>query len=197
VTRPEPEPLDFRSAAEWRRWLKKNHDRSEGEWLYMYKKGAKRTGLRYPEALEEALCFGWIDGRLKAVDQDRYRQRWTPRRRNSNWSEVNKRKVSQLIADRRMAEPGLASVEAAKRDGRWQKQPARRKRGDLPFELVAALKADQKAMANFQAFAWSYRRMYAGWVAEAKTDATRRKRAEAVVRRSRENRKPDMGSLYR
>ncbi len=163
----------------------------------MYKKGAWRTGLRYPEALEEALCFGWIDGQLKAVDENRYRQRWTPRRRNSNWSEVNKRKASRLIDDGRMAEPGLASVRAAKRDGRWQKQPARRKRGDLPFELLAALRADPKALANFQAFASSYRRMYAGWVAEAKTDATRRKRAKAVVRRSRENRKPDMGSLYR
>jgi uncharacterized protein YdeI (YjbR/CyaY-like superfamily) len=197
VTRPERGPLDFRSAAEWRRWLKKNHNRSEGDWVYMYKKGAKRTGLRYPEALEEALCFGWIDGQLKAVDEDRYRQRWTPRRKGSNWSEVNKRKVSQLVADGRMAEPGLVAVRAAKRDGRWQTQPARRKREDIPTELLAALKADPKAWANFRAFAASYRRMYCGWVAEAKTDATRRKRAEAVVRRSRENRKPGMDSLYR
>ena len=197
MTRPERGPLDFRSAAEWRRWLKKNHNRSEGEWVYMYKKGAKRTGLRYPEALEEALCFGWIDGQLKAVDEDRYRQRWTPRRKGSNWSEVNKRKVRQLVADGRMAEPGLARVRAAKRDGRWRTTPSVRKSQGVPPELLAALKSDQKAWTNFQAFAASYRRMYCGWVAEAKTDATRRKRAEAVVRRSRENRKPGMGSLYR
>jgi uncharacterized protein YdeI (YjbR/CyaY-like superfamily) len=197
VTRPGQEPLDFRSAAEWRRWLKKNHNRSEGEWVYMYKKGAERTGLRYPEALEEALCFGWIDGQLKAVDEDRYRQRWTPRRKGSNWSEVNKRKVSQLVADGRMAGPGMAEVHAAKRDGRWQTQPARRMEESIPAELLSALKADPKAMANFRSFAASYRRMYCGWVAEAKTDATRRKRAEAVVRRSRENRKPGMDSLYR
>jgi len=163
----------------------------------MYKKGAKRTGLRYPEALEEALCFGWIDGQLKAVDEDRYRQRWTPRRKGSNWSEVNKRKVRQLVADGRMAEPGLAKVRAAKRDGRWRTTPSVRKSQGVPPELLAALKSDQKAWTNFQAFAASYRRMYCGWVAEAKTDATRRKRAEAVVRRSRENRKPGMGSLYR
>ena len=163
----------------------------------MYKKGAERKGLRYPEALDEALCYGWIDGQLKAVDEDRYRQRWTPRRKGSNWSEVNKRKVRRLTADGRMAEPGLARVRAAKRDGRWRKQSTARKKDGIPPELLAALKTDSRALANFRAFAESYRRTYAGWVAEAKTDATRKRRAEAVARRSRENRKPGIGSLYR
>ncbi|UCG43635.1 MAG: YdeI/OmpD-associated family protein [candidate division WOR-3 bacterium] len=197
MTRGKAEPLDFRSAAEWRRWLRRNHNRSEGEWVYMYKKGAKRAGLRYPEALDEALCFGWIDGQLTAVDEDRYRQRWTPRRKGSNWSEVNKRKVRRLIAGGRLAEPGLAEVRAAKRAGRWRTHPTLRKKGDIPAELLAALKADSKALANFRAFASSYRRTYAGWVAGAKTGTTRRRRIEAVVRRSRENRKPGIDSLYR
>ncbi len=194
----ESEPLDFRSAAQWRRWLEHNHDRSDGEWVYMYKQGAKRQGLRYPEALDEALCFGWIDGQLRAVDEGRYRQRWTPRRPRSRWSEVNKRHVRRLTATGRMREPGLAQVRAAKRDGRWQTPPTegRGNRVVMPPDLARALRADRVARENFRAFAPSYRRMYAGWVAEAKREDTRRRRIEAVVRRSRENRKPGISSLY-
>jgi uncharacterized protein YdeI (YjbR/CyaY-like superfamily) len=160
----------------------------------MYKKSARRTGLCYPEALEEALCFGWIDGQVRAVDEDRYKQRWTPRRKNSTWSEVNRRKVAELTRAGRMAEPGLAAVRTAKRDGRWAGRPKRR--AGMPPELLVALKADPKALANFRAFAPSYRRIYSGWVAEAKTDATRARRVEAVVRRSRENRRPTITSMY-
>jgi uncharacterized protein YdeI (YjbR/CyaY-like superfamily) len=190
----EPEALDFRSAAAWRRWLARNHDRSAGEWVYLYKRDARREGLRYPEALEEALCFGWIDGQVRAVDGDRYRQRWTPRRKSSQWSEVNKRKVRALTRAGRMAVPGLAAVAAAKRDGRWGGK--REQETGMPPALLAALKADPEARRNFEAFAPSYRRLYAGWVAAAKTEATRARRVEAVVRRARENRKPTITSMY-
>jgi len=162
----------------------------------MHKKAAKRAGLAYPEALDEALCFGWIDGQLRAVDEERYRQRWTPRRRRSNWSEVNKWKVRKLTAAGRMAEPGLAAVRAAKKDGRWSSQPPAGATARLPARLRAALKADKKALKNFEAFAPSYRRTYIGWVMEAKTEETRRRRIDAVVRRSRENRKPGIESMY-
>lgn len=192
----EHEPLDFRSAAAWRRWLARNHGKSSGEWVYMYKKGAERKGLRYAEALEEALCYGWIDGQLKAVDADKYRQRWTPRRRGSNWSEVNKRKVERLIAAGRMAPPGLREVEAAKREGRWERTVTAKGTPAVGPELLAALKADPQALANFRAFAPSYRRIYAGWIAAARTELTRRRRIEAVVRRARENRKPGIEPLY-
>jgi uncharacterized protein YdeI (YjbR/CyaY-like superfamily) len=192
----ERAPLDFRSAAAWRRWLERNHGRSDGEWVYLYKRGARRVGLRYPEALDEALCFGWIDGQVRAVDADRFRQRWTPRRKNSTWSEVNKRKVRRLTRAGRMAAPGLAAVQAARRDGRWAGERAEAARVKTPPALLAALKSDREALRNFRAFAPSYRRMYAGWVAAAKTEVTGRRRIEAVVRRSRENRKPGIGSLY-
>ena len=162
----------------------------------MYKKAAKRPGLAYLEALDEALCFGWIDGQLRAVDEERYRQRWTPRRKRSNWSEQNKQKVRKLTAAERMAGPGLAEVRAAKKDGRWSKKSPAVGATALPFGLWAALKADPKAMQNFEAFAPSYRRMYIGWVREAKTDMTRKRRIEAVVRRSRDNRKPGIESMY-
>ena len=192
----ESAPLDFSNAAAWRRWLARNHDRSDGEWVYMYKKDADRTGLRYPEALDEALGYGWIDGQVKAVDRNHFRQRWTPRRKNSTWSEVNRRKVRQLIVAGRMAEPGLAAVRAAKRDGRWAGQRSENRRVIVIPALRDALAADALARRNFRAFAPSYRRMYAAWVADAKTEATRLRRIDAVVRRARENRKPYIDGLY-
>lgn len=192
----ETKPLDFAGAAAWRRWLARNHAKSDGKWVYMYKKDARRKGLRYPDALDEALCFGWIDGQVKAVDADRYRQRWTPRRKTSTWSDTNKRKVKRLIAEGRMAEPGLAAVRAAKRDGRWAAGSGAPRPDRVPPELLQALAAAPQAARNFAAFAPSYRRLYAAWVADARTETTRARRIAAVVRRARENRKPGITGLY-
>ena len=161
----------------------------------MYKKDAGRKGLRYPDALDTALCFGWIDGQVRAVDADRFRQRWTPRRKNSTWSDTNKRKVKRLIAEGRMAAAGLAAVNAAKRDGRWQAGSGAPLTEKVPPELRQALAADPLAARNFAAFAPSYRRLYSAWVADAKTEQTRQRRVAAVVRRARENRKPGI-NLY-
>jgi uncharacterized protein YdeI (YjbR/CyaY-like superfamily) len=191
----ESGPLDFKTAAEWRKWLRRNHAKSRGEWVYMYKKAA-RSGLRYPEALDEALCFGWIDGQIHAVDAEKFRQRWTPRRTGSVWSQVNKNKVKRLIAEGRMAEPGLLAMRHAKRTGKWQAAYTNRREDTLLPELAAALRTDRTAWKNFSQMARTYRNMYAGWVAEAKLAETRRRRIAAVVRRARENRKPGMDSLY-
>jgi uncharacterized protein YdeI (YjbR/CyaY-like superfamily) len=203
VKGPEPQvkvqatsPLDFRSAAEWRRWLERNHAQSRGEWVYMYKKSA-RSGLRYQDALDEALCFGWIDGQIKAVDEDRFRQRWTPRRRGSVWSQVNKDKVKRLTAEGRMTEPGLAAVKEARRAGTWQAAYTNRREDRIPADLARALRAEPEAWRNFSSFARTYRSMYVGWVKDAKRPETRARRIEAVVRRARENRKPGMDSLYK
>jgi uncharacterized protein YdeI (YjbR/CyaY-like superfamily) len=193
--KPHAEPLDFRSAAEWRRWLAKNHAKSQGEWVYMYKK-ASSSGLRYQDALDEALCFGWIDGQIHAVDANRFRQRWTPRREGSVWSQVNKNKVKRLIAEGRMTEAGLAAMRDAKKTGRWQAAYTNRREDRVPPDLVKALRAVPPAWTNFRAFARTYRNMYAGWVADAKRPETRQRRIEAVVRRSLENRKPGMDPMY-
>jgi len=188
-------PLNLRSAAEWRRWLRQNHDKSRGEWVYMYKKDAARTGLRYQDALDEALCFGWIDGKITTVDRDRFRQRWTPRRKGSIWSDANKRRVRRLIEDGRIAEAGLAAIRAAKRAGTWTTGSPRHA-APLPADLSAALKSVAPAWENFAGFAPTYRLAYTWWVTSAKRPETRRRRIEAVVRRSRDNRKPGMGPLY-
>ncbi len=191
-----PAPLDFGDAKAWRMWLAQNGRKSDGEWVYMYKKGADRPGLRYQEALDEALCFGWIDGQIKAVDKDRFKQRWTPRRKGSVWSQVNKSKVKRLAAEGRMAEAGLAAVRDAKRAGTWQAAYTNQREERVPAELVRALRSEPEAWQNFQRFAPTYRNMYAGWVAQAKQEATRQRRIAAVVRRSMQNRKPGMDSPY-
>ncbi len=187
--------LDLRTREQWRRWLVRNHAKSQGEWVYMYKKGTK-VGLRYSDALDEALCFGWIDGQIKTVDRDRFRQRWTPRRPGSIWSQVNKAKVKRLIADGRMTQAGLAAVRAAKRNGKWQAAYTSRTAPVLPADLREALKAVTAAWRSFSRFAPSYRTMYIGWVTDAKRLETRQRRIAVVVRRARENRKPGIGPLY-
>jgi uncharacterized protein YdeI (YjbR/CyaY-like superfamily) len=189
-------PLDFRNPAEWRKWLRRNHAKSQGEWVYMYKKDAGKVGLRYPEALDEALCFGWIDGIIKAVDRDRFKQRWTPRRPGSIWSQSNKARVKRLTAAGRMCEAGLAAVKTARKTGKWQNAYSNLRSPHVPPELVEALRADPLAWKNFNRFAPSYRRIYAGWVADAKQVATRERRIAAVVRRARASRKPGIDSLY-
>jgi uncharacterized protein YdeI (YjbR/CyaY-like superfamily) len=191
----QPEPLDFRSAAEWRAWLRRNHAKSQGEWVYMYKKGAK-AGLRYLEALDEAVCYGWIDGQIHAVDAEKFRQRWTPRRPGSVWSQANKDRVKRLIAQGRMCSAGLAAIAAARKTGKWQAAYTNRREDAVPPDLVKALRADPAAWRNFRTFAPTYRNLYTGWVLSAKREATRQRRIEAVVRRAREGRKPGISSLY-
>jgi uncharacterized protein YdeI (YjbR/CyaY-like superfamily) len=189
------ELLDFRSAAEWRKWLQRNHAKSQGEWVYMYKRAAK-SGLRYQEALNEALCFGWIDGQIKTVDKDRFKQRWTPRRPGSIWSRVNKARVKRLTAEGRMTEAGIAAVKTARKTGKWQKAYSNRRSALIPQELLGALRADENAWRGFNRLAPCYRRIYAGWVADAKQPETRQRRIAAVIRRAREVRKPGMSSFY-
>ncbi len=192
---PETRPLDFRCAAEWQKWLRRNHAKSQGEWVYMHKKGA-RAGLRYSDALDEALCFGWIDGQIHAVDEEKFRQRWTPRRKGSIWSLVNRARVKRLKAEGKMTEAGLVAVRAAKRDGRWQSAYTSRTASELPADLRKSLRAVPGAWSNFNRFAPTYRNMYIGWVADAKQAETRQRRVAAVVRRALRNLKPGMGSLY-
>jgi uncharacterized protein YdeI (YjbR/CyaY-like superfamily) len=163
----------------------------------MYKKDAARKGLRYPDALDEALCFGWIDGQVKAVDENRYRQRWTPRRAGSVWSLVNKNKAKRLIAEGRMAAAGLAAIKEARRNGKWQAAYTSRDVVPVPQDLGRALRAVPAAWQHFSAFPVSARSMYAAWVVQARQTETRLRRIDAVVRRARENRRPGMESMYK
>jgi len=115
------ELLYFNSALEWRNWLSKNGSNHTEIWLGFYKKNSEKKGIPYDEAVEQALCFGWIDGLTKRVDEDSYKIRFTPRRPKGNWSASNKARVEKLIQNGEMTPAGLQHVEAAKRDGRWDK----------------------------------------------------------------------------
>ena len=116
------EPLHFATAEEWRAWLEANHAGAEDAWLSISKKSAKTPSVTLHQAMQEAICFGWIDSRMQPIDQERYALRFTPRRKTSNWSERNKGWATKLIAEGRMTPAGLAKIEEAKRNGRWDKE---------------------------------------------------------------------------
>ncbi|RPJ19139.1 MAG: hypothetical protein EHM35_21065 [Planctomycetaceae bacterium] len=171
----------FDGRDEWRAWLAENHQAAKELWLIIYKKHAGRAGLTYVEALEEALCFGWIDGILKRIDDEKHTVRFTPRRKNSIWSEHNKKRVRKLIKDGRMMDAGLAKIREAKANGQWDKAAQREDISVVPAELIEALARNEKARLNFEALAPSYRKQFIYWVAFAKQDETRRKRVDETI----------------
>lgn len=139
----------FKNARAFESWLKKHHARSTGLWLQIAKRGAREPSVTYPEAVEIALCWGWIDGLKKALDDQHFLQRFTPRRPRSVWSKVNVEKVAALAAAGRMQPPGLAQVEAAQTDGRWAQAYDGARTSTVPEDLQAALAAEPRAQAFF------------------------------------------------
>jgi len=182
----------LRTPQAWRAWLEKHHTTEQALWLVLYKKHTGKARLVYEEAVREALCFGWIDGIRKRIDDETHMIRFTPRRPNSMWSPSNKKRVAQLIADGRMTEAGLAQVREAKRNGQWDKADVPRPVPDVPAELVEALARNKTAQRHFDALAPSHRKQYIGWIAGAKREVTRAKRAAEAVQRLAGNEKLGM-----
>jgi uncharacterized protein YdeI (YjbR/CyaY-like superfamily) len=143
------DPALFRNAKAFEAWLKKHHAKSDGLWLMIAKRGADEPSVTYAEAVEIALCWGWIDGQKKGLDEQHFLQRFTPRRARSIWSKINVDKVAALIEAGRMEPAGLAQVEAAKADGRWAQAYDGAKTATVPDDLVAALAAIPPAKAFF------------------------------------------------
>ncbi|GEQ73267.1 hypothetical protein CTTA_0272 [Comamonas testosteroni] len=142
-------PTLFKSAKAFEAWLKKNHATSEGLWLKIAKRGSNEPSVTYPEAVEIALCWGWIDGQKKSLDDQHYLQRFTPRRARSVWSRINVNKVQALIEAGRMQAPGQAQIEAAKADGRWARAYDGARTSTVPEDLQAALEAEPAAKTFF------------------------------------------------
>ncbi|MBL7167088.1 YdeI/OmpD-associated family protein [Candidatus Bathyarchaeota archaeon] len=186
----QPSDLDFRTRSEWRSWLEENHTREKGIWLTLYKKGSKLEGLRYDEAVEEAICFGWIDGKMQSVDDDKFRQWFSPRRGNSVWSKLNRRRAERMMEARLMAEAGYAEVEKAEANGRWESAYTSRVAPEVPDDLIEALRGDEEAWGNWEAFSNSVKLMYTRWVQDAKREETRARRISEVVRRTTQNIRP-------
>jgi uncharacterized protein YdeI (YjbR/CyaY-like superfamily) len=181
--------IHFKDKKEWRKWLEKHHGQETGIWLVHFRKHSNKPGLRYEEAREEALCFGWIDGQLKNLDDEKFKLRYSPRRPKSPWSRINREKAEKLIRSGRMATAGLARIEEAKKSGLWQRAYTNKTRERIPSDLKAALQKKRGAWENFQKFANTYRNTYIGWVAGAKTVETRKKRIDKVVEQASANTK--------
>ena len=180
----------FLDPEEWRRWLEVNHSQDEAIWVVIQKVKSPNPGIKYDEALDEALCFGWIDGKMRRLDEYEFIQWFSPRRRNSLWSRRNRDKVEMLIGEGRMTGAGLAEVEKAKMNGRWEAAYSSKDTPTMPDDLLEALKSNKVAHDNFSAFPNSARFMYIHWINDAKRDSTRARRINRVVERAAENRKP-------
>jgi uncharacterized protein YdeI (YjbR/CyaY-like superfamily) len=142
--------LLVKDAAEWRSWLYEHHSSEPGVWLVLHKKGGRATSLTYGQALDEALCFGWIDGQISQRDEQSYRQRFTPRQPASRWSARNVEHVSRLTQAGRMQASGLAAVDAAKTDGRWHAAYQGQAGASIPPDLSDALAANPVAASTFE-----------------------------------------------
>jgi uncharacterized protein YdeI (YjbR/CyaY-like superfamily) len=174
--------LIVRDAAAWRAWLAKHHADPAGVWLVLAKKGTEKpTSLTHDQALEEALCHGWIDGQAGRRDDATYRQRFTPRRRRSAWSKRNTRIAERLLAEERMHPAGHAEVERAKADGRWEAAYAGPASMEVPADLAEALAAEPKAQAMFEALNSQNRYAILYRIATAKRAETRARRIEQFV----------------
>jgi len=182
-------PAYFENRAEWRRWLKRHHDKKTEIWLIHYRKNSGKPGVRHEEAVEEALCFGWIDGQLRKVDDEKFKLRYSPRRPKSPWSRINREKAERMIRSGKMVAAGLARIEEAKKSGLWQRAYTNKVRERMPSDLKSALLKNGEAWDNFRKFANTYRNMYIGWVVSAKTKETRKKRIDKVVEQASANKK--------
>jgi len=181
--------LDFKNREEWRTWLTQNQDKIDSVWLTFHKKRSVKKGMTLEESVEEAICFGWIDGKLKKIDAEKFILRFSPRKANSVWSKINKDRAKRLIKSGRMTCAGLAKIEAAKKTGCWDKAYTNKTKDEMPADLEQALMKEKGAWENFQRFANSYRNMYIGWVNDSKTDETRQKRIQKVVEQASKNKK--------
>ena len=169
----------MRSAAAFREWLEAHHATADEVWVGFRKRSTGLPSLTWPEAVDEALCFGWIDGIRKSVDETRYTIRFTPRRKGSNWSAVNLRKMAALLAQGRVSPAGLRAYEARDpaRDAQYSYET---RRGLGPAE-ERVFKKDRKAWAYFQAQPPHYRRLSGSWVVSAKKEETRQRRLAVLV----------------
>jgi uncharacterized protein YdeI (YjbR/CyaY-like superfamily) len=168
-------------AAAWRPWLADNHDSSPGVWLVLTKKGGRVTDLDYAAALDEALCFGWIDGQVGRRDEGSMRQRFTPRRPRSAWSRRNVEHIARLGAEGRLTPAGQAAVDAARADGRWEAAYAGSAAGEVPPDLAAALAANQQAQAMWEVLTSQNRYAITYRVGQAKRPETRARRVAEFV----------------
>ena len=174
--------LNVKNRAEWRDWLQSHFESETGNWLIFYKKHTGKPSLPYDDAVEEAICFGWINSIIKRVDDQKYAQKFTPRKAGSNWSHANIQRAQKMIKQNKMTPAGFAFFEQLKKNSnKIVAQKVTAKELVIPADLTEALSQNKTAQQNFNNFAFSYKRNYVGWINSAKKEETRKRRIEEAV----------------
>ncbi len=176
--------LDVRTRRQWRKWLREHHDSDSEIWLIFHKRHTDVACLSYDDAVEEALCYGWIDSTVRRLDEARYARKFTPRRADSQWSTANRRRHADLASRGLLAAPGLNRAPTRRSD-----DPPRPSVAELPSYLDQALRKNPRARTAFGQLAPSYRRAYIGWVMSAKREETKARRVREALRLLAEGRK--------
>lgn len=172
----------FTSPGEWRRWLARHHANEAGIWLVFSKAPSSLKSIDYASALDEALCYGWIDSIIRRIDDRRYARKFTPRKPNSHWSDINKKKVSRLIRLKRVTPAGMQAIRRSKELGRWESQPRPTAPRGTPKSFRLALKQNEKARTFFQSLPEGERRRFSIWISIAKQEQTRQRRIRESIR---------------
>ncbi len=170
-----------KTRAEWRNWLQQNHRNHAGIWLIFFKKHTGKPSIEYDAAVEEALCFGWIDSIIKKIDDEKYVRKFTPRKSDSRWSDINKKRILKLEKQGLMTEAGHAVVVAARKSGLWDEPDRPTLSFEAPDDLKRALGKNKKAQIFFNQLAPSYRRQFIGWIVIAKRQETRENRIRESI----------------
>jgi len=175
----------------WRDWLQKNHSKSQGVWLIYYKKSSGKERLEYSDAVEEALCFGWIDSTARPIDHEKYMQRFTPRKPKSGWSALNKRRIEKMIEQNLMTKAGIEKIEEAKKSGAWEHLD-HIEALTLPDDFEKALAKNKKAKTNFENFPQFTKKQFLYRINSAKRPETRKERIKLLVKMAAANKKPSI-----
>ncbi len=186
------EKLHVTNRDDWRAWLRKNHDTKKEIWLIYYKRHTGKPRIPYSDAVEEALCFGWIDSLVKKIDDEKFAQKFTPRKRKSKWSEANKKRARKMIKEGTMTKAGLAKIREAKSNGEWFKTAPVKKELVIPAYIKKALATNEKALDNLNNLANGYKRQLVGWITGAKREETRKRRLTEAIRLLEQNKKLGM-----
>jgi uncharacterized protein YdeI (YjbR/CyaY-like superfamily) len=184
----EKEHLYFRNTEEWRNWLHENHHSSKGVYLIFYKVSSEFESMRWEEAVQVAICYGWIDSTVKKVDEQQRKQIFSPRKDKSVWSKLNKTYIEKLIEENLMHESGLAKIEIAKQNGSWVTLDDVENL-TIPSDLEIAFEKNGEAFENYQNFSPSYRKSYLYWLNQAKREETRNNRISEIIKNCLLNKK--------
>ncbi len=186
ATKEEIEEHYFKTPEDWRAWLEANHDLSKGVYIIMYKIGHEKKSMRWEEAVQQALCYGWIDSTVKSLGDGKRRQYFCPRKPKSAWSKLNKTYIKELMEKGMMHESGLKKINNAKADGSWTALDDV-ENGVIPEDLQKEFNSNPKAYSNYNDFSWTHRKSYLYWLNQAKKSETRQNRIREIIKNCEAN----------